>query len=424
MTTKRIFLGLLVAILSVPLMFLTACNNADEQAAAEVSNFVDERHQLVSAVFRLANRPGHTDIFTEHQISISAAFIDLREHPVVEFLANYPNLAHDDALLLAVHLEKVGNEFALVNDINNLVAHQGGETHWTQENAAAFVELLNDFYTISNFGEFFEYNYDYYMDYSIDFAENLYNQINFGWFSQRGLGERDLRIFLHPGDDVGGHGAATNEAVYATIGSYMALDSVSTHMMVVQTFVTVLVRNQAQELYAENTDFARWVDETVNPAQLPDYITAEAIAAQYLARAYTIYYLSDNLGANVSQLTSLEKLQGFLHIDNVFTMISGQEVPFIGIQDILGASHLDGEEQSTTTEDGRVITWQTIEVLSAIDVDEFAFFGQTSNAFGTETGDALRVTVDGLPYLYVDLGGAAHLGLSGEHRMYSVFPLY
>ena len=95
------------------------------------------------------------------------------------------------------------------------------------------------------------------------------------------------------------------------------------------------------------------------------------------------------------------------------------------IRAILGIEYaiLWSELNSFEMPDGRMINWYFIDLLgNELLLDDFEY-NDNGNVLGSQTGDAIYVIIDGLEFIYIDLGSAQPFGWSEQHRMYSVFSL-
>ena len=186
-------------------------------------NFVDERYELLALVFRLAEQQVTGELAetlesamafsgdsTQYMRLLNSTFGGFSNHLIVDYILDlwqngyYPS--SNDVFSMAVHLEKIGDEFVLVENISqlklpeSLVYLLGFET-WTEENVHEFVSLLNDFYRDTNFADFFEEQTSYYQELSAQLSEQIVSDFNFEWFEQFGADSGNLRIILSPSKD-------------------------------------------------------------------------------------------------------------------------------------------------------------------------------------------------------------------------------
>ncbi len=141
------------------------------------ANMVDERFELLSLVFRLAGREEYSDDLTEYQQKVISEFNGYSNHEAVKYAAKLP-FGYDAVFRFSVHIYKQGENFALIDDISSLV----DDGRWTEESAAEFLPLLNDFYTASNFAAFYQSNIEFYKAETKKFVDADYSKIDLEWF--------------------------------------------------------------------------------------------------------------------------------------------------------------------------------------------------------------------------------------------------
>ena len=392
-------------------------------------NHVDERFELVSLVFRLAGNPEYSETSTAYQREVQSTFIGFRSHPVVTYTTQNLQFGYDAVFNMAIHLEKVGESFSLVENHAFLVENAGGFIRWTEMNAVRFVELLNDFYLETNFADFFHEHIESYKEHSTRFENDVLSQIDFEWFKQHGFNPDNMKAVLSPSSSRNGYGGW----VYATAPEdtivYAALPVTDDYKgylsFVVHEFSHAIGNPLAAVWYTENPEFRHWADSSVDLDRYPEYANGFTMACEYVTRAFVIKYMADTAKMDLMQLFHAEKSQGFPYIQNVYAMVTAHEViDYIwDIGTILGTDeYIIGDEQSINI-GGRIIKWHIVDLLGhELSLEGFNS-SEVGNAFGSQTGDVLYVIFGGSEYLYIDLGSAQNHGWSAEHRMYSVFQL-
>ncbi|MCL2702270.1 MAG: DUF4932 domain-containing protein [Defluviitaleaceae bacterium] len=320
----------ILILLSATVVLTGAGRNPEGNAAV---NYVDERNELVSLVFRLAGSRAYSEVTTEYQRSLNSAFNEFNGHPVIQYVhdlwAQEFWIGFDAVFAMAIHLEKAGDEFILLDNIDLLVEETAGMVRWTRENAPEFVRLLNDFYTDINFSEFFQRNTPYYLEQSARFADELYNNVNLAWFGQFGKNPDNMRVILSPSTSQNAYGRSVycadtgDSIIYA--GLFIADNYSRWHNFVAHEFAHSFSNPMAEVWYAENEEFRRLVDDTfLNSRRLSSSYSIEMIVAyEYLTRAHTILYMMENTNANLWRLLFEEKyLWGFPNIEKVYAMIT------------------------------------------------------------------------------------------------------
>ncbi|MCL2046988.1 MAG: DUF4932 domain-containing protein [Oscillospiraceae bacterium] len=331
---------------------------------------------------------------------------------------------------MAIHLEKLENSYSIVDNTDYLFKELEGTARWTPENSVEFLELLNDFYLKTNFSRFFRENAEYYADHSERFANDIYNSINFQWFSQYGLNPDNIRVVVSPSSSSNGYGgwlygeSPNDTIVYAALPS--ATDYSGYISFVIHEFTHAIGNPIAEEWYTQNEEFKRWSDDSVDLTLMPNYSSGMVMAFEYVTRAYTLLYLYENMNGNMYQLFHSEIASGFPYIQQVFALITDHEIVEIGteISTILGIEdYVIGDEHSFNLR-GRLIKWHFIDLGDYEIMPEDYIQTEVGDLFGSQTGQVLLVTMDDSKFLYIDLGSAQHQGWSSRHRMYSVFPLH
>jgi len=290
-----------------------------------IRNFVDERLELVSLVFRLANRPGHSDVDTVFQRTLAEVFYDFRTHPVVLYLERYQTIAFDAALRMAAHLNKIDGVFELAANIDSLVSDPIGLVRWTRDNAPIFVELLNDFYIYTGFEEFFQNNMDYFLQRSLRFYDELYSQINFEWFAEHGLNLGSLRPVLHAGGSRSGFGARVYNSESVGRIAYAAIPARSghrgSHSFIIHEFSHSLGNPLAEIWYTENENFRQWAGDSVDHINMPQYALSMIMAYEYVTRAFELLYMMENTESNWRMYLINFRFTGFPYMEYVLDIL-------------------------------------------------------------------------------------------------------
>ena len=397
-------------------------------------NFVDIRYELVSLIFRLAGSQEFGCMNTDYQRSLAEEFNVFRNHPAINYARRLRwshGVGFDAVFSMAIHLERYENGFALKDNIDMLVVQHGGFARWTAERAALFVEYLNDFYTYTNFADFFDAHLEYYMEHSLRFYEAVYSQVNFEWFRQHGLSPYHMRVMLTPSMNMGGFGPSRFCNVAGLLVAYAGMPAAELyidwyHQFLVHEFSHSFANPIAYVWYEENEDFRRWSRDTVDTQRMPHYPTGRIIAGEYVTRAFEILYMIENRDGNLLHLLLQQVAHGFPYIEHVFAMITDHEIMLEGltIGSILGVQYVKGEEYYFEFPDGRIVTWRFLDLLGyELDVDNF-LFANIGNVIPSQTGDVIYHSWGGdTSYLMIDIGCALALGWGEGFRMYAMFRL-
>lgn len=340
---------------AVFVLFSTVAVNAN---VTQSPNFVDERYELVALVFRLAESRAATDLTpetanalapamtfyngaTEYMRLLNSTFGGFVNHPIVNYIVYlwqngyYPS--SNDVFSMAIHLERIGGQFVLADNISRMIMPEAlGFNTWTEENTPEFVALLNDFYRDTNFATFFESQRTFYEEISAELAEQVVDDFNFEWFEQFGIERDDFRLVLSPSKDrlalgVTIYNAASGEWVaYAGIPVMpLNADGVNHVRSIIAHELAHSFSNPMAEIwYAENEEFRGWVHSTLqrNEQQMlqKGYGLSIIVAFEYVTRAHETLYMVENTNSNLWWLLAQQRFNhGFRYIENVYAMVTG-----------------------------------------------------------------------------------------------------
>lgn len=376
----------------------------------ETGNMVDERFELLSLVFRFAGREEYGDSGTEYQQTLESEFGKYKEHDAVKYAANLP-LGYDAVFNFSVHIEKNGGQFVFIDDTSSLTE----DGRWTRQSATDFLELLNAFYNETKFEAFYQSNLDFYKDETKRFVDSTYSEIDLEWFGTF-VDPENLRCVYSPSTTRNNYSATVNDTiVYCAVSGDGGV--------IVHEYCHSFANQIAHKWYAENPEFQKWCDDTIDPVKLPSYGSGQTIAGEYVTRAYNTLYYAEH-GYALPPLFYGEKGQGFPYIEEVYGMITPYEKPETGddkIKSILGIPYEMGPEKSISIGD-RELRWQVLTLPESL---PYLFQPtEVGNVFESNTNDILYVedTGEGTPYLLIDLGESTFQGQTG-YRLYSRIPL-
>ena len=157
------------------------------QAQNETQNYfpeprIDKRIELLSIVFRLAgNQEYNSTAFNSYVQDIYSHFNTYKDHPAVSFatkMHNENHVAFDAVMKIAWHIGQPPLFTPKVNFTDKVP-----EARWGAENAYKFLELLRDFYIVSDFENFYAEHSELYQIAVQKFLP-IYEAVNIGWFNQ------------------------------------------------------------------------------------------------------------------------------------------------------------------------------------------------------------------------------------------------
>ena len=120
-------------------------------AQNKISAKVDERTELLSTVFRLAEAQEYSDNdFPVYIDKVNEYFTNYKDHKIVSFsqeMRKKYGVAYDAVMSMAVHLKIENGTISLIEDI----VSKKIDYRWQEDSIPQFLELLNDFYKETNF---------------------------------------------------------------------------------------------------------------------------------------------------------------------------------------------------------------------------------------------------------------------------------
>lgn len=143
---------------------------------------VDERIELLSIVFRLAgNREYNNEIFKIYTQDIHNYFDKFKEHPLISFASKLrieKGVSYDAVMKMAFHIDQPPL-FTPKVEFNDDIP----EPRWGKDNAMKFIELLQDFYKVTNFDKFYNEHNELYTIAEEKFLP-VYQSLKIDWYNQ------------------------------------------------------------------------------------------------------------------------------------------------------------------------------------------------------------------------------------------------
>jgi len=149
----------------------------------KISAKVDERTELLSIVFRLAEAEEYSgNGFPVYIDKVNEYFTNYKGHKIVSFsqeMRNKYGVAYDAVMNMAVHLKVENGKISLIEDI----VSQKIDDRWRADSISRFLELLNDFYKETNFHNFFEQQKEI-REVAEQNFQNITEKVDFEWFEK------------------------------------------------------------------------------------------------------------------------------------------------------------------------------------------------------------------------------------------------
>ena len=352
---------------------------------------------------------------TDFHQKLDYTFGSFSEHPAVISAVQRFRMCASSAVNIAIHLQKNNGSFELEENI--------GALRGPRSALELLVSHINDFYADTNFAAFFRANYDYFLEHSERFRKDVLDKFNFEWFRPHGLNPDNMRTILSPtaswGFVVWLHDESLDKKiVYGTIPTCINYSLGHTSWLV-HEFAHGFANPMAEAWLRENSEFRNWVNTSLESGRIHYvYNNHRRVAHEYVTRAFEILYMVENTGANPSFLLLVEIDNGFLHIQEVYALITAHEIIDLEVYYIFTMLGISGyylsEEQSYERGD-TTVTWRFLDLQDHEPMLDNLLprrFGIVN--FGSQTGQFLYVYYDDSKFLHVDIGSTQEFGWQTE----------
>ncbi len=289
------------------LLIVLSLNTIAQNTSLVKEPCVDERIELLSIVFRLADsREYSSRKFPEYVDKIEAHFKKYKNHELIEFIKKIRKkrgVSYDAVMKMAIHISQPP-EFTPIIPFSKEVP----ERRWGKKNAAKFLKLLNDFYSETDCKSFFKNNSELYQITSNRFLE-VYKELDTSWYldfyGEKPKGEFVIVIGL--GNGGGNYGPKIiypdgRESVYAIMGTW-SVDSTGLPTYKVNSyfptllhefnhsFINHLVEKNKTELKKSGSAIYSQLKDVMNNQA---YGSWETVISEALVRAAVIKYMKDH----------------------------------------------------------------------------------------------------------------------------------
>nr|WP_320119881.1 DUF4932 domain-containing protein [uncultured Marinifilum sp.] len=296
---------------------------------------VDERIELLSIVFRLADSPEYkNNTIKQYTDSIDNYFKTYKNHKVIKMasqLRDKNEVSFDAVPSLAIHIKIVNDSIKF----NPRLTKNNLDDRWTKKEED-FILLLDDFYRKSNFKNFFNQNQEFY-EIAINRFSKISNSINLLWFERffacAPKGKYNVVLSF---TNWGNYGPKiTNKSGIEDIYSILSASSADSlgypiyktnkKQTLVHEFCHSFCNQLGEKYYPEMESKAQELYLSVLKLMNSQaYGSAQTMINEILVRASTIKYLEDE-GANSQQIDKLldnEEAKGFLWIRNLYQSLN------------------------------------------------------------------------------------------------------
>ena len=324
----------------ISVVFLTISSFLFSQKI-ELKAKVDERCELLSTVFRLAEAkeyiPNEFTVFADSVLSIAKHFESYKNHKVIEYCKMYREkygVSYDAPMSLAIHLQIVDGKISLIPNVkeNSL------DRRWNRDKLPHFIELLNDFYTITKFHDFFQEQTikekvetvanEYFKNIDMEWYKNFYGEVPEGNFN--------LVISLSNGGNCYGPKVEyidNKEDLYSII--ICGIDSLNNPIFedrwALELIIHEFCHSFCNQLIVENySKMKKKADVLFKQnkkilSKQQAYGNSQIMLCEILVRASVIKYFADHLSIDTKKYFSREIGNGFIWIEELYNSLEKYE---------------------------------------------------------------------------------------------------
>jgi hypothetical protein len=304
----------------------------------ELKAKVDERCELLSAVFRLAG----AEEYVTHEIpfyvdSLDNYFEPYKNHEILEYCKTYREnygIGYDAPMSLAVHLQIVDGKISLIPNVkeNSL------DSRWNKDYLPRFMELLNDFYTTTKFHDFFVRQSGF-VEKVEQTATEYFKKVDMEWykkfFGEVPKGNFNLIISLSNGNNNYGPKVEYlngEEDLYSII--ICGIDSLNNPFFSDRWALNLIIHEFCHSfcnhlIFANYDKMKKKADEFYKIRQdilnRQAYGNSRTMLCEMLVRASVIKYMTDHYPTNSTKYVSNEKSKGFIWIEELYNALLNYE---------------------------------------------------------------------------------------------------
>jgi len=303
----------------------------------ELKAKVDERCELLGAVFRLAGAEEYlTNYIPMYLDSLDKYFEPYKDHEIVEYTKMFREnfeVAYNSPMELAIHLQIVDRKISLIPNVkeNSL------ESRWNRDYLPRFIELLNDFYTTTNFRDFFvsqsgfvekveQTATEYFKKIDMEWYKNFYGEAPEGSFNlvicfTNGSNSYGPKVeYLDGKEDLY---AITIVAIDSLNNPYFD-DNWSLELIIHEfchSFCNHLIVANFDKMKKKADEFFKIKKDLLHEG----YTNGQIMMFETMVRASTIKYMADHNQINLEINFSIEKSRGFICIEELYNFLLNYE---------------------------------------------------------------------------------------------------
>lgn len=323
---------------TIILALLFAVSSSCFSQKIELNAKVDERCELLSLVFRLADAHEYvTHLIPVYVDGLEKYFEPYKNHEIIDYTKSIREkfkVGYDAPMNLAIHLQIVDNKISLIPNVKT----SSLEDRWDIESLPHYIELLNDFYTTTKFHDFFE-SHSAFIEKAELTATEYFQNVDMEWyakfFGEVPKGNFNLIISLSNGGNNYGPKVEYldgGEDIYAIIGC--GIDSLNNPFfndawaleLVVHEFCHSFCNNLIDEYYDQMKMKAdEFYEIKQDLLRKQAYSSSKIMLYEILVRASVIKYMADHYSIPLQRSFSNEKTRGFIWIEELYNALLDYE---------------------------------------------------------------------------------------------------
>ncbi|HZK69670.1 MAG TPA: DUF4932 domain-containing protein [Paludibacter sp.] len=293
---------------------------------------VDERVELLSIVFRLADSKEYSSIrYKTYTDKIETHFANYKNHKLIRFVKKIRLLngvGYDAVMKMAFHIDRAPYFKPLVEFSKTIP-----EERWGKKNALKFIKLLQQFYVDAQCEEFFKENSEMYQEVSNRFIP-IYNHLDVKWYKDfYGKEPKEKFVIINGlGNGNGNYGGDIvfqngERQVYAIMGTW-SVDSLGIAKFNLKdyfptllhefnhSFVNYLTEQNRAELQESGPELFKEVKDKMKKQAYSEW---ETMISEAMVRAAVIKYMKDHkfAKADIDKETQQQLKRGFFWINDL-----------------------------------------------------------------------------------------------------------
>jgi len=316
---------------TIIILLLLTFNTYGQKSEILAEPNVDERVELLSIVFRLADsREYSSKKFPKYVDNIEGHFKPYKNHELIRYIKNKlrkKGIGYDAVMYMAISISDKYPFQPIVPFTSEIP-----EERWGKKRASKFLYLLNKFYEDTDCEKFFKSNQALYQTASANFKK-VYDELDINWY-QEFYGQKpkgEFRIVNGLGNGGGNYGPSITlngkEFIYAIMGTW-SVDSLGVPQYEVDDYFPTLlhefnhsfVNHVVEKYHTELSKSGKTIFGVLKgKMESQAYGTWQTMFAEAVVRASVIKYLKDHNYPNEFIETELneEINRGFLWTDKL-----------------------------------------------------------------------------------------------------------